>query len=71
MVLNYWVYNEDWFQVMNVGPLSSLGENVHFGANSSIRNLGQLSLHIESEASEILYIYTAAGLQVLLNVLNE
>lgn len=71
MVLNLWINNKDWFQVMNVASLDSLFKNGHLWANSSVRNLGQFGLHIESKASEALHIYATTSLHILKNVLSE
>ena len=62
MILNFWIHYEDWFQMMDIASLKPLGEDILFGVNSSIRNLGQLCLTVESEASEPFHIYTAASI---------
>ena len=71
MIRDNWVHNENWFQVMNVTSLCTFCEDVHLWADSSICNLGQLSLHVEGEASEVFHIDTASSLQVFVNILDE
>ena len=56
---------------MNIFPLSSLGEDVHLRANTSVCDLWQFCLHVVREASKVLHIYASASLEILLNILYE
>ena len=71
VILNLWIDNKYWFQMMNIASLESLRENIHFRTDSSVRNLWQFCLHVISKASEVLHIHTFTSLHVLLDVLGE
>lgn len=71
VVLDLRINNEHGPQVMNVAPLKSLRENVHFWANSSICNLRQFCFTMESKATKVLHVHAPTRLQVLHNVLDK
>lgn len=71
VVLQLWVHHEYWFQVMDVFPLLPLRENVDLWARVSGCDLGQLSLDVEAEATEILNVDRSASANMLVDVLDE
>ena len=62
VVLDLWVNYENWLQVMNICPLGSFSENIHFRTNCTVRNLWQFCLNVIRKTSEVLHIYTSTCL---------
>ena len=72
MVLDLWVHNKTWLQMMNILSLHSLCEDVHLGADrSSCINLGQLSLDVVCETPELFNVDRFTGSDVLVDVINK
>lgn len=71
MVLDLRVDDEDRLKMMNIASFESLGENVHFGAYRSVRNLGKFCLHVIRKASEVFHIHASSCLHIFLNVLSK
>lgn len=71
VVLQEWIDHEDWLQVMNILSFHALGPDVDLRTNRSLSNLGELSLHIVGEGSELLDVDAPSGLDVVLDILDE
>ena len=69
--LNGRVDNEDGLEMMNILPFSSHSSQIDFGANTSRRNLGQLSSHVKRECTKLLNIDASAGADVVVQVLAQ
>lgn len=56
MILQKWVNDEHWFQMMDILSLLSLSENINLRTNVSLGNFWELGLDVVSECSEFLDI---------------
>jgi len=56
VVLEAWINNKYWLQMMNILSLHSLSENVRFRAGLSSGDFRELSLDIVGEATKFLDI---------------
>ena len=56
MILQKWVNDEHWLQMMDILSLLSLSENINHTTKVSLGNFWELSLDVVGECSEFLHI---------------
>ena len=71
MILQKWIHNEHWLQMMDILSLLSLSENVNLWADISLSNFWELSLNIVGKSSEFLNVDRFTSLNVVSDVLDE
>ena len=71
MILQKWIHNEHWLQMMDILSLLSLSENVNLWADISLSNFWKLSLNIVGKSSEFLNVDRFTSLNVVSDVLDE
>ena len=71
MILQKWIYNENWFEVVNVFSFLSLSENINLRTNISLGNFWELSLNVVGKSSKFLDINRFTSCDVITNILDQ
>ena len=71
MVLQIWIHDKDWLQVVDVLSLFLVRMQVDGWANASLGDLWQLRLHVKRETTKLFNVDRPSCLDVFTNIFDK